>query len=204
MSSKESGSRNTPDNRVSVFPRPKNTTYRPKRHLADVDFVGQGTKESAQKLQKYRPDALKFLSKTASNPWLRYRKTFRMNQAGIGWVVHSNDTTFREGIIKEVKTTKSEMSKIMTTPHKNFVQLQEALYHDNMVFLVYELMDVSLAQIFGSPLGRLQLFEVAAFSYEILTGIEYIHRQLQIIHGDISSTSILLSVTGALKIGIFR
>ncbi|QQK48371.1 Tyrosine-protein kinase, active site [Penicillium digitatum] len=61
-------------------------------------------------------------------------------------------------------------------------------------------MDVSLAQVFSSPLGRLQLFEVAAFARELLTGIEYMHINLKITHGALSSNSVLLSVTGAVKI----
>ncbi|KAJ5493675.1 hypothetical protein N7463_009762 [Penicillium fimorum] len=61
-------------------------------------------------------------------------------------------------------------------------------------------MDVSLAQIFSSPLGRLQLFEVAAFTRGVLAGIEHIHKSLKITHGNLSSASVLLSVSGNIKI----
>lgn len=192
-----------PHNRVSVFPRSKNAEPRFKRPLADLEHVVQGTKESAQKLQKQRQGTFSALPKLACNPWDRYRKTFKINQAGPGWVVHTNDATFTEGIIKEVKTTKSELSRIITSHHKNFVDLREAIYYEGAVFLIYEIMDVSLAQVFSSPLGRLQLFEVAAFSRELLTGIEYMHMNLKITHGALSSNSVLLSVTGAVKIGMF-
>lgn len=123
-----------------------------------------------------------------------------MNQAGRGWVVYNN--TFSEAIIKEVKTTSKDLARLITSPHKNIVELQEAIYHKGAIFLVYEIMDISLSQIFSSPLGRLQLFEVAAFSREILTGLEHIHKHLKIAHGDISSSSILLLVTGAVKVGM--
>lgn len=125
-----------------------------------------------------------------------------MNQGGFGYVVHAKSETFQEGIIKAIKTERSELSKIITEYHKNFVYLREAFFHDGEIFLHYELLDVSLAQIFGSPLGRLQLFEVAAFSKEILTGVQHIHDELKLTHGDLSSTNVLLSVSGAVKIGL--
>lgn len=135
------------------------------------------------------------LHKTAANPWERYRKSFKINQAGPGYVVHANDSTFREGIIKAVKTSRSELSKVITDHHRSFVHFHEAFYHDGQIFFLYEVMDISFAQIFGSPLGRLQLFEVAAFSKELLTGAQHIHDSLKIIHGDLKFANILLSVT---------
>ncbi|EKV19137.1 Serine/threonine-protein kinase bur1 [Penicillium digitatum PHI26] len=203
MTSRENSTdKKGPHNRESVFLRSKNEP-RFKRPLVDLEHVVQGTKESAQKLQKQRQDTFTALSKIACNPWDRYRKNFKINQAGPGWVIHTNDATFTEGIIKEVKTTKSELSRIITSHHKNFVDLREAIYYEGAVFLIYEIMDVSLAQVFSSPLGRLQLFEVAAFARELLTGIEYMHINLKITHGALSSNSVLLSVTGAVKIGMF-
>jgi serine/threonine protein kinase len=186
--------------RVSVFPRTKNGESRFKRTLTDLEPAAQPIKESAQKLQK-RQGTPNPIPKAVSNPWERYQKSFKINQAGPGYVVHANNATFAEGIIKEVKVPRSELSKIITSPHRNLVHLQEALYHDETVFLVYEVMDISLGQIFNSPLGRLQLFEVAAFTHEVLTGIKHIHKTLDISHGDLNSDCILLSVTGSIKIG---
>lgn len=188
-----------PANRVSVFPR---SEPRLKRPLADLESVVQGTKESVQKLQKQRQVTFTSVSKKACNPWDHYQKSFKLNQAGIGWVVHTNNITFSEGVVKELKSNKSELSRVLTRPHKNLVHLQEAIYHDGSIFCIYEIMDVSLGQIFNSPLGRLRLFEVAAFSLELLAGIEHIHKSLEITHGDLSSNSVLLSVNGAVKIGM--
>lgn len=193
------------NNRVSRFPGSSDGEVRAKRPLADLKSAVQGTKDSVQRLQK-RPALARQLYKTAANPWERHRKSFKINQAGPGYIVHTNDSAFREGIMKAVKTSRSELSKVITDPHKNFVYLHEAFYHDGQIFLLYEVMDISLAQIFGSPLGRLQVFEVAAFSKELLTGVQHIHDSLKITHGDLKSANILLSVTGATKIGmnIFR
>jgi serine/threonine protein kinase len=125
-----------------------------------------------------------------------------MNQAGPGWIVHTKNATFSEAIMKQVESPKDELSKIISSPHDNLVPLQEVIYHEGTVYFIYDIMDVSLAQVFGSPLGRLQLFEVAAFTREILAGIEHIHKSLEITHGSFSSASVLLSVSGNIKIGL--
>lgn len=192
------------NNRVSRFPGTKDGEYPAKRPLAlvDLESVVEGTQGSVQRLHK-RPALLKQLAKSATNPEERYRKSFRINQAGWGYVVHSNDSTFREGILKSVKSSRSELSKIINNPHRNIVHLQEAFSHDSQVFFIYEVMDISLAQIFSSPLGRLQLFEVAAFSKELLAGVQHIHDSLKITHGDLNSNNALLSVTGEVKIGMY-
>jgi serine/threonine protein kinase len=189
------------DNRISRFPGTKPGEAGVKRSLAELEAAVQGTKESARRLQK-RQALLPQLSKEAANPWERYQKSFKINQAGSGFIVHANDETFREGVLKAVKTSKGELSKVINSPHRNLVHLHEALYHDAHIFFLYEVMDISLAQIFSSPLGRLQLFEVAAFSKEILAGVQHIHDSLKITHGDLTSNNILLSVTGAIKIGM--
>ncbi|KAJ6115239.1 hypothetical protein N7486_001017 [Penicillium sp. IBT 16267x] len=184
------------DNRVSRFPGSKDTEAR-KRTLASLEPAAH---KDSPPIPHKRPALFKQISKEVVSPWERYQKSFKINQAGPGYIVHAKTSTFQEGIIKAVKTPRSELSKIMTKHHRNFVQLQEAFYHDGEIFLLYELLDVSLAQIFGSPLGRLQLFEVAAFSKEILNGVQYIHDALKITHGNLESANILLSVGGAVKI----
>lgn len=189
------------NNRVSRFPGTRDGNLHAKRPLAtDSELPVQRTEDSGQRPHK-RPTLVK-LSKTASDPWKLYHKSFKIDQAGSGYVVHRNDESFREGIIKVVKAPRSELSKIMTDPHTNFVHLHEVFYHDGQIFFFYEMMDVSLAQIFSSPLGRLQLYEVAAFSKEILLGVHHIHNSLKITHGELRSSNILLSVTGEVKIGM--
>lgn len=193
-------------NRVSRFPRTENGDIpRIKRPLDELDTVVRGTKQSVQRLQKRQatPGFSTPFSKEVASPWQDYQKSFKLNQAGYGLVVHAKNATFAEGILKEIRGYGNEkLSNVTSYSHKNLVQLQRAFYDDGTVFLLYEMMDVTLAQIFSSPLGRLQLYEVAAFSQEILTGIDYIHNCLKITHGDLTSDSILLSVSGTVKIGM--
>jgi serine/threonine protein kinase len=193
-------------NRVSRFPRTENgDTPRIKRPLDELDTVVRGTKQSVQRLQKRQatPEVPTPFSKEVASPWQDYQKSFRLNQAGYGLVVHAKNATFAEGILKEIRGYgKEKLSNVTSYSHKNLVKLQRAFYDDGSIFVLYEMMDVTLAQIFSSPLGRLQLYEVAAFSQDILTGIDHIHNCLKITHGDLTSDSILLSVSGAIKIGM--
>lgn len=194
------------NNRVSRFPRTENgDTHRTKRALDELDTVVRGTKQSVQRLQKRQatPGVSTSFSKEVASPWQDYQKSFKLNQAGYGLVVHAKNATFAEGILKEIRGHgKEKLSSVTSYSHKNLVRLQRAFHDDGAVYFLYEMMDVTLAQIFSSPLGRLQLYEVAAFSQEILSGIEYIHNRLKIIHGNLTSDSILLSVSGAVKIGM--
>jgi hypothetical protein len=187
-------------NRYSTFPRTKNGQPRSKRPLADPDKIDQKTDESTNRLRKKQATS-NAVYKEACDPWKRYRKSFRINQAGAAYIAHANNQTFEEKVIKQVKTVRGELSKISTSHHQNIVHLFESLFHDEAIYLVYEIMDISLGQIFSSPLGRLQLFEVAAFSREILIGLQHIHESLKISHGSLDSSTILLSVKGDVKIG---
>lgn len=142
------------------------------------------------------------LQKEVSNPWDQYQEIFKMKQAGPGHFVHSKDNTFLEMIVKEVKVhSQSWLSRLSASSHKNIVHLREALYHNSTIYFVYEVLDVSLAQVFATPLDRLRAYEVAAFCYEILAGIKYIH-DLNVVHGDLSSENVLLSTDGSIKIGM--
>ncbi|EDN03771.1 predicted protein [Histoplasma mississippiense (nom. inval.)] len=107
-------------------------------------------------------------------------------------------------MIPEIKAKdKSWLSKLQHVSHKNVVTLHEAMYHDDIINIFYEVMDVSLAQIFRTPIGPLSQFEVAAFCKEILEGLDYIHSHLELVHGDLSSESVLLSTKPpAVKIGM--
>ena len=124
-----------------------------------------------------------------------------MKQAGPGHFVHSKDDTFSEMIVKEVKVhSQTWLSRLSASSHKNIVHLREALYHNSAIYFVYEVLDVLLAQVFATLLGQLKAYKVAAFCYKILAGIEYIHNDLNVVHGDLSSEDILLSTDGSIKI----
>ncbi|KAE8156467.1 kinase-like protein [Aspergillus tamarii] len=190
---------------VSMFPR-SNTGHpnTPKRPLASGEPSEQDTKRY-QRLQK-GPQAIpkkvsSLFTKEVRNPWERYQKVFKIDQAGPGYIAHAKNNTFEETIVKEVKApNKDWLTKLTWTSNQNVVRLQEAMYNNGCIYLFYEVMDVSLSQAFATPLGRWKAYEVAAFSQELLNGLDYIHKSLRLVHGDMTANCVLLSVEGAVKI----
>jgi serine/threonine protein kinase len=199
------------DRRATVFPRSK-PDYRihtpPKRALTEqeLDRKPNGGSAKLRRMAPINTDGLSFsrkvFRKEAEDPWKRYRKVLQFDQAGPALLVHRNDDSFREFIVKEVKVHNKEwLSRVRDASHKNIVRLHEALYNDGAVFFFYEVMEVSLAQVFATPLGRLRHYEVAAFCFELLHGLDYIHNTLRLVHGNVNADNILLATNGIVKIG---
>ena len=112
------------------------------------------------------------------------------------------NNTFEEALIKEAKVKdRKVLQQIKTTLHKNLVYLNKALYHDGSIFFFYEVMDVSLSQVFSNLHSQLWPYEVAAFCMEVLAGIKYIHEILKQTHSLLSGKTILLNISKDVKIG---
>ncbi|EEH20211.1 serine/threonine protein kinase [Paracoccidioides brasiliensis Pb03] len=188
--------------RDTLFPRgnPVSQSPPPKRLL-----LGTEHSECSQKPQKLRrmiPGSSQHCFSAEGNPWDQYQRSFNLPQAGHGILVHTKSVPFDERIFKQIEVKdKSFLSKLRPVSHRNIVTLHEAMYHEGRINVFYEVMDVSLAQIFRTPISALRPFEVAAFCKEILEGLDYIHSHLELVHGELSSESILLSTRPlALKI----
>jgi serine/threonine protein kinase len=198
--------------RKSIFPRTTSNYLPPAPKRALTEQESEQRPKRAGKLLRQIPvstDGLSFATKLttslhveAVDPWERYQKVFKMDQAGSGILVHSKDDSFREAVAREVKVhSKDWLLKLSTASHANIVILREALYDDGAITFFYEVMDVSLAQVFATPLGRLKPYEVAAFCSELLAGIDYIHDTLKLVHGDLNAETVLLTTDGVVKIG---
>ncbi|KAL2368813.1 hypothetical protein RJ035_004100 [Blastomyces gilchristii] len=188
--------------RGTLFPRSDlaSQSSAPKRLLLGTEPLEY--LQRPQKLRRMIPVSSQQSLTAEENPWNRFQRSFKLSQAGQGILVYKRSAPFDERIFKEMKAKdKSWLSKLQHVSHKNVVMLHEAMYHDDIINIFYEVMDVSLAQIFRTPIGPLSQFEVAAFCKEILEGLDYIHSHLELVHGDLSSECVLLSTKPpALKI----
>ncbi|KKZ65505.1 hypothetical protein EMCG_08664 [[Emmonsia] crescens] len=188
--------------RETVFPRsdPATQSLAPKRLLLGTE--ASGYLQKPQKLRRMIPVGTPHTLSTEGNPWNRYQRSFNLPQAGHGILVHKKSIPFDERIFKKIEVKdKSWLSKLRPVSHKNIVTLHEAMYHEGVINIFYEVMDVSLRQIFRTPIGALSQLEVAAFCKEILEGLDYIHSHLELVHGELSSECVLLSTRPpALKI----
>lgn len=61
-------------------------------------------------------------------------------------------------------------------------------------------MDVTLAEIQSTPLGKFSEFHIAAICKEVLQGIQYIHDALHIVHGDLDVHNVMVDRAGRIKI----
>jgi serine/threonine protein kinase len=186
------------DRRATLFPRSKPAAH---RNLTKRAFTDNASRDKSAKLRRLVPVRGLF-KKAVEDPWKRYKTVFEFDQAGLVMLAHLNNHSFEEFVIKS-HTVDSEtcLSAIKDCSHKNVVRLQEALYDNGNIFFIYEVMDVSLAHVFATPLGRLKPYEVAAFCTAIIHGLDYLHNSLKLVHGDVSADNVLLTTDGAIKIG---
>lgn len=114
------------------------------------------------------------------DPWQKYRKPFKIEQAGPAILTHVKNSTFEEAVIRETKIKgKGVLDRIKPTSQKNLVHRHEAVHYDDSIFFSYAVMDISLSKVPCTPLGQLGPYEVAAFCAEVLIGIKYIHGTLK-------------------------
>lgn len=87
--------------------------------------------------------------------------------------------------------------------HPNLVGLVEAFYDDNNLYLAYNYdgLAVSLSQVTTTPAVILREPDIAGICRSILSGLEYLHEDLRVGHGNIQSSNILLCPDGVVKIG---
>ncbi|PCG88513.1 Hypothetical protein PENO1_109810 [Penicillium occitanis (nom. inval.)] len=186
------------DRRATLFPRSKPAAN---RNLSKRSFteIASHDKRSG-KLRRLVPVRGLF-KKAVEDPWKRYNRIFEYDQAGPGTLVHINNDSFEEFVVRsKAVNNKDCLEAIKECSHKNVVRLQEALYDNGNIFFIYEVMEVSLAHIFVTPLGRLKPYEVATFCADIMHGLDYLHNSLQLVHGEVNAENVLLSTNGAIKL----
>lgn len=87
--------------------------------------------------------------------------------------------------------------------HENLVGLVEAFLDGSSVYLAYNYYGfaVSFAQVVSTPAVELSDPDFASVCRSVLRGLQYIHEQLQVGHGKIDSSNVLLCYDGTVKIG---
>jgi serine/threonine protein kinase len=83
------------------------------------------------------------------------------------------------------------------------IGLVEAFLENDNFYFVYNFhgFAVDLAQVATTPTVRMTEPDLASICRSILRGLEYIHNQLEISHGNITRSNILLYENGGIKIG---
>ncbi|KAL6716966.1 hypothetical protein ACLMJK_004879 [Lecanora helva] len=136
-----------------------------------------------------------------SNPWLRYHAI--LEEAQGDWVTIANAKEPKHPIVvikRRACPSDDVRQKIIGISHENIVALYEAYLYEGNLYFAYELMDVSLAEMQSTPYGILAEFHIATICKEVITGVQYIHRKLKIVHGSIDARWIMVSRSGCIKL----
>ncbi|KAJ5235431.1 uncharacterized protein N7469_004599 [Penicillium citrinum] len=139
------------------------------------------------------------------HPSQKYSLNWEINQAGLGWLSLGNYFGYSTVLIKKKETRQNQTSFSMLQPafHPNLVGLVEAFYDDNNLYLAYNYdgLAVSLSQVTTTPAVILGEPDIAGICRSILSGLEYLHEDLKMGHGNVQSSNILLCPDGVVKIG---
>ena len=103
-----------------------------------------------------------------------------------------NSREQREIIINEITICSS-------SKHKNIVEFIEAFEFNGNIYIVTELLSLSLAQLVVNRPGQIPENLISYICQEILKGLAFLHSNHRI-HRDIKSDNILLSLDGSIKI----
>ena len=105
--------------------------------------------------------------------------------------------------IRKVKKPQNGFPMLQPASHPNIIGLVEAFYDDGFIYLTYNYSGhvVSLLQVMSTPTVKLNEPEIATICWAILLGLEYLHDRLNLGHGNINCSNILLFSDGTVKIG---
>ena len=98
--------------------------------------------------------------------------------------------------LREIKSLK------MLAKHQNVVQLMAVQLSVSAVWLVFEHMDRTLAELVRAQGGRLSSERALLICSQLLEGVAFLH-SCQLVHRDITSSNLLIDHCGTLKIGDF-
>jgi serine/threonine protein kinase len=136
------------------------------------------------------------------DPWTKYKKFMKDDQAGPVFLAYDRDRPEKIFAVKEIKGLgKDSLSRLCAIIHSNIVRFIVAYYHKGSCFLFYDEMSVPLIDLVSSPRGNLEIDDVATICLGITEALAYLHKDLRICHGAIGIQNVLLSKSGEVKIG---
>lgn len=111
-------------------------------------------------------------------------------------VALSSDEDTKNSIIKEVNTLNS-------CKHPNVIYSYGAIVQKTTMNIIIEYMDKGTLQSALQRLGPLPEDIIGHIAFQVLTGLEYLHKTKKIIHRDIKPSNLLFSSEGFVKISDF-
>ncbi len=156
------------------------------------------------------------------DPWHgdEYQAILKEGQGGGITIAHRQALSHPIIAVKEHACSDSQRIKnLVRFSHKNIVSLHEVYIHNERLYFIYECMDVSLAEIQATPYGEFAAFQIATICKEvgifgsyrssvgdtnaiqILNGMDFVHKELEIAYGPLDANSVMISRDGDVKLG---
>eukprot|EP01080_Neovahlkampfia_damariscottae_P005898 gene5898-9726_t len=93
-----------------------------------------------------------------------------------------------------------EISLLKELKHDNIVRLFDVIHTENMLTLVFEYLDRGdLKQYMDVRDGKLSMFKVKSFLYQMLLGVSFCHDH-SVLHRDLKPQNLLINKNGELKL----
>ncbi|KAJ5346806.1 uncharacterized protein N7506_000059 [Penicillium brevicompactum] len=138
------------------------------------------------------------------HPSTKYLTNWSVQQSASGWLSLGNYFGHSAVFITKIKADPIPQSFDTLQPafHVNICSVIEAFLDKSSIYMVYGYYGiiVDLAQVGTSPAVRLTEPDLASICRSVLNGLQYIHSQLGVGHGNITRSNILLCENGDIKI----
>jgi len=111
------------------------------------------------------------------SPWVDYYEIFEEQQAGRVRVAYKQEKSHEIVAIRQQKCSDRKfLDRLRQCHHDNVVTLHTAYLDDETISLVYDVVDVSLAEMQSTPLGSFADYQIAAICQKVIT-MEKLGRQ---------------------------
>lgn len=108
----------------------------------------------------------------------------------------SSEDSLKNAIVQEVNTLNS-------CKHQHVIYSYGAIVQKTTMNIIIEYMDKGTLQSALQTLGPIQEDVLGHIAFQVLTGLEYLHKTKKIVHRDIKPSNLLLSSEGVVKISDF-
>jgi hypothetical protein len=191
---------NTPESRKTSIPLRPTLNETVRSHETAKDH-----KKSQSTRFPVKASVWESKSRSKAKPKSQYHRSFHVDQAGKGVISLKDVEGFPVCLMKK-RSEPTGRTFQLSQPiiHKNLVSLVDTFYSQHKIFLVYSY--EHLAVSLGCVAGAVQFNEadIATICKELLEGLVYLHETLEVAHGFLDCSNIILNSGGEVKIGKYR
>jgi hypothetical protein len=141
--------------------------------------------------------------KNGDNPWTSYARLSRVEMhAGQGKVAQRRGQLSQLVFIKQVDScTQEALQRLRSAIHPNVLPFTAAYLYKQSIYLVYNYSPVMLQELVRWYLSTV---EIATVCNAVAQGLEYLHRELDMVHGNLDTCTVVVGNDGQVKIGEHR